>query len=98
MPEENGISGCLPLAPFKSILKNSHAERISEGASKRLRSIVEEYAYKIAKMSVKTAKHAGRYVVLEADVVLSKDLVSDKCNSCCLNKKEETNEDTSKRI
>lgn len=58
----------LPLAPFKRIMKNEGANRVSEEATEALRDEVEEFAGERARQSKDLAEHAGRSTVHANDV------------------------------
>lgn len=60
----------LPLAPLKRVAKQAGAHRVSEGAVKELREVVEEIAEDLAKDAVTATKHAGRVTVKKEDIDL----------------------------
>jgi len=61
----------LPLNPFKAILKEKGADRVSKEAMKELRKMTELYAYSVADIAVACAEHASRVTVLADDVRLA---------------------------
>ena len=61
----------LPIAPITKIMRSAGAERVSEGASKALVEVLEEYGRKVSTKAVSLAKHAGRKTVKKDDVMES---------------------------
>jgi histone H3/H4 len=61
----------LPLAPFKRIIKQEGAKRVSEEAAETLRNEIEEHARQRAVESRKYAEHADRKTVQAEDVEAS---------------------------
>ncbi len=57
-------------APFDRIMRKSGAERVSEGAAKELRDVVEDIAENLSKEIVVVARHAGRKTIKKEDVEL----------------------------
>ena len=62
----------LPLEPFKRIIRNQGADRVSERAASELRDDVESYAERRAEESTKYANHADRKTVQVEDIKASK--------------------------
>ncbi|MDY6776848.1 MAG: histone family protein [Candidatus Nanohaloarchaea archaeon] len=58
----------IPLAPVKRVMKNSGAERVSDGAVEAMRDIIEEETEKLSREADQYAQHAGRKTVKKEDV------------------------------
>ena len=63
----------LPLRPFKGLIGEGGAERISTSAVKALRDMLEDAGVEIAKLAVGLAGHAGRETVKDEDIALAFD-------------------------
>lgn len=61
----------IPLAAMEQIMKQAGAERVSDQAKIALKSLLEEYAKKIAKDAVKFSEHAGRKTIKAGDIKLA---------------------------
>lgn len=61
----------LPIAPFKRLIKNTGARRVSEDAVDALVIVVEEIANEIAEKAIQLAEHAGRKTVTAKDIQLA---------------------------
>ena len=61
----------IPLAAMEKILKNTGAERVSDGAKTALKDVLEDIADEIAASAVKLASHAGRKTVKAGDIKLA---------------------------
>lgn len=57
---------------IKKILKESGAERVSDGAATELTRAANKMVYAIAKKAVKLAAHAKRKTVEKSDIELAK--------------------------
>ena len=64
MPKE----GDLQLAPMHRIIKNAGAQRVSEGAAKELKIVLEEVGLNIAKEALDFMRHARRKTVKDVDI------------------------------
>ena len=60
----------LPIAAVERLIRKAGAPRVSSGAAKALRDVLEDMAYKMSTRAVKVAKHAGRKTVTEEDIKL----------------------------
>ena len=58
-------------APFDRIMRKCGAERVSEGAAKELRNVIEDIAEDISKEIVVVARHAGRKTIKKEDIDLA---------------------------
>ncbi|MGB9631184.1 MAG: histone [Thermoproteota archaeon] len=61
----------LPLAPVYRIIKDSGAERVSDGARERLAYYMEKLATEVAKHAIDIAKHSKRKTVTSSDIELA---------------------------
>lgn len=61
----------IPLAAMEKILKNSGADRVSDGAKAALKEVLEDIADEISGNAVKLAAHAGRKTVKAGDIKLA---------------------------
>jgi len=61
----------LPLAALDRIIRKSSGLRVSEGASKELRTILEIDGEKISRQAGEFAKHAKRKTIIESDIRLA---------------------------
>ncbi|MBI2564845.1 NFYB/HAP3 family transcription factor subunit [Candidatus Woesearchaeota archaeon] len=61
----------IPLAALEQLLKQAGCERVSEGAKRALKLVLEEKAMIIGKKAWELAVHAGRRTVKEEDVYLA---------------------------
>ena len=61
----------IPLAPLERILKKAGAERVSDEAKAKMRTIVENYALDVAAKANSYALHAKRKTVKAEDVELA---------------------------
>ncbi|MFH1590354.1 MAG: histone [archaeon] len=61
----------LPLAAMEKVMKESGAERVSEGAKASLKQALEIYGLKLSASAWEYAKHAGRKTIKEEDIRLA---------------------------
>lgn len=61
----------LALASMDKLLRKVGAKRVSEGAKKALRDLLEEYSEQIANKAVQLAKHGGRTTIKSSDIKLA---------------------------
>jgi DNA-binding protein len=61
----------MPLAAMEKIMNEAGGERVSEGAKKELKRIIEEYAITVAEKAIKFANHAGRKTIKSEDIKLA---------------------------
>ncbi len=64
-----------PLLPFEKIAKGAGVERVSDSASKELRSAFLDIANKLAIQSVAACHHANRVTVKREDVDMAVRIV-----------------------
>lgn len=57
--------------PVDKIMRKAAAEKISEAATRKLASVLEEKAIEISKLAIKHAEHAGRKTVTAEDIKLA---------------------------
>lgn len=65
--------GKLPLSALEILMKQKGAERVSEGAKKELKKILEEYLYDISLKASKIAKHSGRKTINSGDLLIANE-------------------------
>jgi histone H3/H4 len=61
----------MPLASMEKVMVEAGAERVSEGAKKELKQIIENYASDIAEKAIRFAMHAGRKTIKADDIKLA---------------------------
>jgi len=61
----------LPLAALDRIIRRNSGLRVSESASKELRTILEAEGEKISRQAGEYAKHAGRKTIIDEDIKLA---------------------------
>ncbi len=61
----------LPLAALDRIIRKSSGLRVSENASKELRSVLESEGEKISRQAGEFAKHAKRKTIIGEDIKLA---------------------------
>jgi len=61
----------IPLAAMEKLLKQSGAERVSDGAKAAMKEHIERFAEEVSLTAVKLAKHAGRKTVKAGDIKLA---------------------------
>jgi histone H3/H4 len=68
----------IALAPVDRILRKAGAKRVSRAAALELRDIVENFAHRMAKESIKKTEETGRKTVLKEDVIQAPRLIVDR--------------------